>query len=122
MSRKTIYLSIVILFLVLGCGNSTESEYHPCFKEPWSEIKVVEGEVTGYSPMDEAGHGSRESFLVNNIPFNYTDYMDDGFYNNSCVKGGLICSNGQYVRIKYRTKCEYITGIEQIEIISRPKK
>ena len=66
-----------------------------------NEFKTVEGVVSNYSPMKIKGHGSREFFFVDNVYFSYSDYIEIDGYNNSCVKGGAICENGQYVKIAY---------------------
>lgn len=102
-----------------SCNNK---DVPPCIKKGWStEIKIVEGEVKHYSPMDPSGHGSRESFFVDSVYFSYSDYMlsRENFYNNSCAKGGVICQNGQNVRISYKTMCQLGTGIVKIEILDK---
>jgi len=113
---------IVIMTLsviLLSCAN--KSKLPPCMQKGWSKEKVIEGVVWGYKPMDKAGHGSMEVFFVDSIPFAYSDYKITGFYNNSCVKGGLICENGQKVRIIYKTQCDVINGIVNIEILNELK-
>jgi len=115
------YIIILLTTVLTSCYNDS-----PCIKKGWSELKVVEGIVTGYNPMDESGHGSTESYFVDSIFFSYSDYVSYGryafsnyFYNNSCVKGGVICENGQNVRIHYKTMCEDLKGIVKIELLDK---
>lgn len=62
---------------------------------------VVEGLVADYRPMNPSGHGSRESFTVNGVPFAYSDYDETGGgFNRSAAKGGPVRA-GQQVRIAY---------------------
>ena len=107
---------ILLTSIILSCNDYEE---YPCLKDGWSNEKVVEGEISQYSPMDEGGHGSRETFMVDSISFSYSDYNStgEGFYHNSCVKGGVICENGQKVRITYKTLCEYKVGIVNLELL-----
>ncbi|MFO7869315.1 MAG: hypothetical protein R6U95_08475 [Bacteroidales bacterium] len=65
------------------------------------QFKTVEGVVSNYTPMKIEGHGSRESFSVDSVHFSYSDYLAIDGYNNSCIKGGAICKNGQHVKIEY---------------------
>lgn len=80
------------------------------------DSKTVEGKVANYSPMDIEGHGSMESFSVNGVTFSYSDYFAIDGYNNSCVKGGVICENGQEVKIQYVSTVPYINAIIKIEL------
>ena len=105
------------MFFMILASCVDESKIEPCMRKDWSNIKIIEGVTSAYIPMDKGGHGSNEIFMVDSVIFTYSDYLLTGFYNNSCVKGGLICGDGQNVRITYRTKCDYLTGIEKIELL-----
>mgnify|MGYP003682266465 CR=1 FL=1 len=114
------YFYILFAILLFSCDFNDS----PCVKKGWSEVKIVEGEISLYSPMDEDGHGSREWYFVDSVFFSYSDYNSYGqfsfgnsFYNNSCVKGGVICENGQKVRIHYKTLCDDLKGIVKIELL-----
>lgn len=102
---KIIFFTISTLFMIAwnvivhygqySSYNKLETQYAN------KEYKVVEGVVTNYSPMKKEGHGSMEYFIVDSIHFTFSDYIGTDGYNNSCVKGGVICGNGQKVRIEY---------------------
>ena len=70
------------------------------------DIKVVEGEVTGYD--DERAwkkNGARDDFYVEDVHFVYghTDSTVPAGYHKNAKEGGYIRRNGQYVRISYVT-------------------
>lgn len=79
---------------------STGSEYFECR----SVIKngtyeEVEGIVEYFDPMPYEGHKD-ESFIVNGVPFSYSDYGPSAGFNNTKSHGGPI-DEGKYVRIRY---------------------
>ena len=59
----------------------------------------VEGIVTNFIPMPYQGH-AQESFKVDGVPFNYSDYVVTAGFNNSASHGGPI-REGLHVRIWY---------------------
>jgi hypothetical protein len=66
---------------------------------------TIEGYVTNFFPMPNAG-GKHESFFVNGIYFDYSDYYITGGFNNTKSHGGPI-SDGKYVRIFYNKEYDY---------------
>ena len=65
--------------------------------------QTVTGKVENFVPMPEFGH-KHESFDVNGIRFEYSDFEIIESFNNTCSHGGPICNNGQEVVINYRKK------------------
>lgn len=73
-------------------------EYHTsvnALKE--NEAQVVEGPVMNFHPMPFSGHAN-ESFVVNGVKFEYSDYGVTAGFNNSASHGGPI-REGLVVRI-----------------------
>jgi hypothetical protein len=66
------------------------------------EYKIVEGKIENFHPMPYNGH-ELESFTVNDVNFEYSDYRYDGGFNNTATHGGPIKHNGQLVRLSYYT-------------------
>lgn len=66
------------------------------------EYKIVEGKIEDFHPMPNNGH-ELESFTVNDVNFEYSDYRYDGGFNNTATHGGPIKHNGQLVRLSYYT-------------------
>lgn len=66
-----------------------------------NECKIVEGYVENFSTPTATGHDS-ESFSINEITFNYTDFDNVG-YSEIKAHGGVIHGNGQYLKISYVT-------------------
>jgi len=68
------------------------------------QYDIVEGAIEYFDPMPYNGH-KHESFRVNGVYFNYSDY--DGRYygfNNTASHGGPLKANGQRVRLAYITR------------------
>jgi hypothetical protein len=65
------------------------------------DYKVIEGKIANFNPMPYGGH-INESFTVNGISFEYSDF-DESYYgfNNTASHGGPIKKDGQQVRISY---------------------
>lgn len=62
-------------------------------------FKVVEGTVENFDPMPSSGH-KMESFTVNGIRFEYSDFEVTPGFNNAASRGGPI-REGLKVRISY---------------------
>lgn len=77
------------------------------------KIKIVEGVVTQFDPMPSGGH-KEESFSVNNVRFEYSDFLVIQGFNNTKSHGGPINGDGDSVRISYYTKDNdnYIVKLE----------
>ena len=65
-----------------------------------NQVKVVEGIVTQFTPMPYSGH-VMESFVVQGVRFEYSDYVITAGFNNTSSHGGRI-REGLPVRIWYR--------------------
>jgi hypothetical protein len=61
--------------------------------------KVVEGTVASFVPMPREGH-AMEHFCVQEVCFDYSDYMHTGGFNNTRSHGGPI-SASRSVRVTY---------------------
>lgn len=109
------YLIIFFFLLVFSCNNKKTS-LPDCFVKGYTEAKIIKGTVYGYSPMDKDGHGSMESFFVGSECFSYSCFISTGFYNTPCFRGGIVCENGQKVKVTYKTRC-HINSIIKIELI-----
>jgi hypothetical protein len=59
--------------------------------------KIVEGTVTRFAPMPHTGH-SMESFGVNGLEFEYSDFFATAGFNNTATYGGPI-REGLFVKI-----------------------
>lgn len=62
--------------------------------------EVIEGPVTDFIPMPYTGH-QLESFSVNGVNFEYSDYVINGGFNKTSSHGGPIYE-GRWVRISYK--------------------
>lgn len=83
-----------LAFIIAG------SEYFSCINAMKNgTYKEVEGIVENFDPMPHSGH-KEESFTVNGVKFEYSDYTITAGFNNSKSHGGPI-DQGKYVRIKY---------------------
>ena len=64
------------------------------------QYEVVEGYVENFDPMPYGGH-TRESFEINDVYFEYSDYNVTSGYRNTKSHGGVITGDGQYLKIGY---------------------
>lgn len=80
------------------------------------DIEIQQGKISEYKPIDLSNHGSLESFSINGVKFAYSDYHRISGYHHACVNGGLICEEGQEIRISYYTKnnINYIIKIDTL--------
>lgn len=80
-------------------------------------IQSLEGVVEDFCPAENiwAGH-SMESFCVNGVYFDYTNYEDFG-YCKYAAQGGIIQKEGQFVRMKYYKLASGRNIICYIEVI-----
>lgn len=65
----------------------------------------VEGRVSGFVPAPYEGHRD-ESFVVNGIPFSYSEYVNRGGFHRTAARGGPI-RDGLEVRIHYFPEYAY---------------
>ncbi len=80
------------------------------------DVEIQQGKISEYKPIDLSNHGSLESFSINGVKFAYSDYHRISGYHHACVNGGLICEEGQEIRISYYTKnnINYIIKIDTL--------
>ena len=85
------------------------------------QYEIVEGYVENFVPMPPGGH-ARESFEINGVYFEYSDYNITSGYRNTKSHGGVITGNGQYLKIGYIYYNEtYGNIIVYIEELSPPE-
>ena len=81
------------------------------------EYEIVEGYVENYMFPSSRSHRS-ESFEINDVHFEYSSYNQVPGYHTTADQGGVITSNGQYLKIKYiyynDTYGNIILSIEQV--------
>ena len=80
------------------------------------EYRTVEGCVEDFHPMPETG-GDRESFTVDGVAFEYSDYELQFGYHNARSLGGVITGDGQHLKIGYvqlRWQGSVIVYIEEL--------
>ena len=80
------------------------------------DVEIQQGKISEYKPIDLSNHGSLESFSINGVKFAYSDYHRISGYHHACVNGGLICEEGQEIRISYYTKnnINYIVKLDTL--------
>ena len=84
--------------LVVGIGTYSDySSLQQIYREGRS--RLVEGKVENFHPMPYTGH-DLESFTVNGVKFNYSDYVITPAFNNTSSHSGPI-REGLQVRIHY---------------------
>jgi len=64
------------------------------------EYEIVEGYVENFEPMPYEGH-AQESFDIEGVHFEYSDYTITTGYHNAKSHGGVIHGNGQHLKIGY---------------------
>lgn len=81
------------------------------------EYEIVEGYVENFVPMPYSGH-AMESFEIDGVHFEYSDYNLIQGYHNTRSHGGVIYGDGQYLKVGYvkynETYGNIIVYIEQI--------
>lgn len=76
------------------------SEYSSCINAMKNgTYNEIEGIVENFDPMPFSGHKT-ESFTVNGVKFEYSDFLVSAGFNNTKSHGGPI-DKGKYVRIRY---------------------
>lgn len=98
-----IFSGFALLFLLATLPRelSTRKETKRIFEK--KEYNVVEGQIENFHPMPHSGH-DMESFTVNGVYFEYSDFVVHYGFNNTASHGGPIKRNGQQVRLSYITK------------------
>lgn len=102
------YKKLTISFGILAIVLSITSTYVQ-YKEYTDVVEIIEssktstteGEVSELKPIDLKNHGSFESFTVDGVKFIYSDYHRIQGYHHTCELGGVICKEGQLVKLEY---------------------
>ncbi len=113
----TIIITSIAIILSLLVGISQYIGYKEIVGQiEKGDIHIEEGVISNYKPIDTSNHGSFESFVLNGIKFTYSDYHRIAGYHHACENGGVICTEGQEIRLSYYTKkgLNYIVKIETI--------
>lgn len=116
-----IFLLIVFVF-VIAFSSIAISSYAIMYDETVGayergEYQTVEGYVESFNPMPYEGH-MRESFEINDVEFEYSDYNIIPGYNNAKSHGGVIRGDNQHLKIGYVYFEKYgnvIVYIEELE-------
>lgn len=103
----TSIVSIITIFATLKSRLKTRNDFYN------KSYSIVEGKVENFDPMPAEGHKS-ESFDLQGIHFEYSDYNPSYSFNNSASHGGPIWGDGQELRIGYvqENRKNYILKIE----------
>lgn len=111
----TSFTAIITMILILSVLTSRTNAKEVLAQ---GEYKIVEGVVENFDKMPYEGHKS-ESFTVEDVFFEYSDYMIyDGMngFNQTASHGGPITGNGLQVRLTYVTIMNDRNIIVKIEI------
>jgi hypothetical protein len=95
------WLTLWLCFGGLGFGN-VFYQYYKCVDWAKSgDYSIITGNVAEFDPMPYGGH-KMESFSVNEVHFEYSDYdLSQCGFNNTASHGGPI-KEGLPVRISYK--------------------
>lgn len=64
---------------------------------------TIEGPVKNFTKF-ELSENEMESFSINGVYFEYSDYYHNGGYNKTSIRGGVINSEGQWLKLHYHNK------------------
>lgn len=95
-----IFAGIGFLFSVLTIPTTISNRNKIQEKYKNKDYLVVEGVISNFHPMPKGGH-DQESFTVNGVDFEYSDFEIVYAFNNTASHGGPIKKNGQQVRLAY---------------------
>lgn len=100
-----VFSGFALLFMLATLPSEllTRKETKKIFEK--KEYKVVEGQIENFNPMPHSGH-AMESFTVNGVYFEYSDFVVHYGFNNTASHGGPIKRNGQQVRLSYISRNE----------------
>lgn len=93
--------ALLIVLLTLPSSISTRTKTNQIFEN--KEYQVIEGTIENFHPMPHSGH-DMESFTINDVYFEYSDFVIHYGFNNTASHGEPIKRNGQQVRLSYITK------------------
>lgn len=112
-------LVLIIIIAVCGITVSTQIDMYNNIAVVYREgqYETVEGYVENFVPMPYEGH-AQESFEINGVYFEYSDYSSLPGYHNAKSHGGVIIGDGQHLNIRYiyyePRDCNVIVYIEEI--------
>lgn len=109
-----IWSSFVAVFCVITIFAVANGYYNIVVPYQKGDYKVIEGKVENYNPMPYEGH-KLESFEVNGIQFEYSDFTVSFGYHHAASHGGVISKNGMNVKIGY-VEYNHKNEIVQIEV------
>ena len=90
-------IAISWVFITLSEAWVTHEEFRRVVEQ--GDYKVIEGIVEDFIPMKNE-QGAYEQFRVGNVVFRYSDYVKNGAFNTTIIKGGPI-REGLQIRIGY---------------------
>ena len=111
----TIIITSVAILLSILVGISQYMGYKEIVAQIENgNVHIEEGKISNYKPIDTSNHASLETFELNGVKFAYSDYHRISGYHHACANGGIICEEGQEIRLSYYTKegLNYIIKIE----------
>jgi hypothetical protein len=114
----TLVITSLAILLSLLVAISQYIEYRQIVEKiEQGETQIEQGQISKYQPIDITNHGSLESFSINGIKFAYSDYHRIPGYHHACKNGGVICKEGQEIRLSYYTKnnINYIVRLEVLK-------
>ena len=96
-----VFLVVSFLFSLMYnvLGFRTYEKIEQRFED--DNFRTVVGVVSEYLPRIPEEKGSMETFLIDSVAFSFSDNMKTEGYNTTCNEGGLVCGNGQQLKIEY---------------------
>lgn len=108
------FLGFAILWTAIAGAATWHQNHETASASRMNLCTLIEGQVQNFDPMPASGH-KHESFTVLGVPFEYSDYVLTGGYNNTVAHGGAIV-DGAKVRLCYverrRTRSNIIVRVE----------
>jgi hypothetical protein len=107
---RYLFLGFAVLWTVVVFASTYEQHLRHRELARSNACRVVEGPVDHFLPMPYAGHAN-ESFSVQGVHFEYSDYVVTDAFNNTSSHGGPIAA-GSYARICYDPSGNQILRLE----------
>lgn len=92
--------ALIMLLLAVPCSIANRNKTKEIYEN--KEYKIIEGVIENFHPMLNSGHNS-ESFNVDGVYFEYSDFLLQYEFNKTASHGGPLKRNGQEVRLSYIT-------------------
>ncbi len=103
--KVTIIASVLAIIVALSAAVIEYLEFQEIIGEIESgKTQQLVGKVENYKSIDINDHMSTESFSINGVKFFYSDYHKITGYHHACANGGVICENGQLLKLDYFEK------------------